>query len=109
MTFRVADLMLEPVLAAGKKRKKPAPCRGHTRCGKCTLHTPCTACSLHSDCTLCTGCTVCTCTRCTLTAASTCTGETDRDQCSCPGSEERNLVLLQAALRSKLEARASAA
>jgi hypothetical protein len=99
MTFRVADLMLEPVvMAKGKGPAKKQPC------GRCTVQTPCGHCSHCTECTVCTGCSACTCSRCTLTAASTCTGETDLADCSCVIRAEQNLGALKAALRSKVEA-----
>ena len=122
MTFRVADLMLDPAIARGREKKpdkgpnhhpdkpeKDRDCKGHTHCGHCTLNTDCGVCSRHTDCTACTNCSACTCTRCTLTGASTCTGETDLKDCTCDVRLERNLTTLKAALQSTLEGIAPAA
>lgn len=100
MTFRVSDLMIQPYKAAANKPQKPGTGRGP--CGECTNATQCGICSLCTDCTVCTQCSVCTCTRCTLTALSTCTGETAA-ACTCPVTSTRNLILLQAALHSKVQ------
>ena len=106
MTFRVADLMLEPVVMAPGKKRSPKPDKDKPKkvCGRCTVNTACGHCSQCTECTVCTGCSACTCTRCTLTAASTCTGDTDLQDCSCSIRAERNLDALKAALRSKVEA-----
>jgi hypothetical protein len=113
MTFRVADLMLEPVLAAKKRPKRDKDkdkCNNNSRCGECTMNTGCGHCSQFTDCMACTNCTACTCTRCTLTGMSTCTADTDHEDCTCPPSRgEQDLAALQAALQSKIEERSAAA
>ena len=106
MTFRVADLMIQPIAAAGRKGrgKKVRMPKDHPPCGNCTVGTDCGLCSLCTDCTQCTNCTACTCTRCShYTALSTCTGLTDTQDCACAVTSARNLAVLQAALQSKVQ------
>jgi hypothetical protein len=92
MTFRVADLMLEPVVA---EKHKHTPGQGNKPakppCGHKTCHT----------------CTKPTCGPCTKTALSTCSGNTDELSCDCPGV--KSLELLQGVMRAKLESRSQAA
>jgi len=94
MTFRVTDLMLEPVLAANEKAN-PSP----QRKWKCEKAATCHNCSKPSHCPGCTR---------GQTAPSTCTGNTDEVQCFCPSSETTGLETLQAALREKMRIRKAA-
>jgi hypothetical protein len=90
MTFRVSDLMLEPVVAAGKKKSaSPKPCKPHTHCHNHTAHKP-----------PCTGCTRKT------SGPSTCTNSTGEgqkcDPASCQDMATRKHAQLYEAMRAKI-------
>ena len=100
MTFRVADLMLEPVVAPKYEAKKGGGAGEH----KCQKD------SKHSECKHCTRLHTCEpCTRGPTGQPSTCTSDTaNKTDCSDCQTGITNWGALQAAMQAKLEARAYA-